>query len=116
MCGIAGILTDRTDLELPPVLVSMVASLRHRGPDDKGWEEIHLHDGIRLGLAHTRLSILDLSPAGHQPMHEAASGSWISYNGEVYNHLEIRKRLSAADYRSTSDTETLLKGWAELGP
>ncbi len=115
MCGIAGLLTDRADLNLAASLRSMVAALRHRGPDDEGWEEIHLHDGLRLGLAHTRLSILDLSPAGHQPMHEAASGSWITYNGEVYNHREIRKQLSADGFHSTSDTETLLKGWAERG-
>ncbi len=116
MCGIAGLLTDRTDLELARPLRSMLAALRHRGPDDEGFEEVRVRGGVRLGLVHTRLSILDLSPAGHQPMYDAASGSWIVYNGEVYNHLEVRKRLSAAEYCSTSDTETILKGWVELGP
>jgi asparagine synthase (glutamine-hydrolysing) len=111
MCGIAGILTTRTDLDLAPPLAAMTAALRHRGPDDEGVAEIALPGGVRLGLAQTRLAILDLSPAGHQPMTDEASGSWIVYNGEVYNHLSLRKELPHVAFRSTSDTETILHGW-----
>ena len=115
MCGIAGILTTRADLDLGPPLAAMTAALRHRGPDDEGTAEVALSGGIRLGLAQTRLAILDLSPAGHQPMTDAVSGSWIVYNGEVYNHLNLRKQLPNTPFRSTSDTETILYGWLHEG-
>jgi len=115
MCGVAGVLTDRDDLNLPPVLEKMLAALRHRGPDDEGCQEIALPEGCRLGLAHSRLSIIDLSYAAHQPMHDPQSDSWIVYNGETYNHPSIRKRLKESKFHSTGDTETILKGWAELG-
>ena len=115
MCGIAGVLTDRDDLNLPPVLEKMLAALRHRGPDDEGYQEIALPEGCRLGLAHSRLSIIDLSSAAHQPMHDPQSDSWIVYNGETYNHPSIRKHLKESRFHSTGDTETILKGWAELG-
>src|SRR5258708_6671959 len=105
MCGIAGVLTTRSNLEIPPILVAMTESLRHRGPDDEGIAGVALPGGVRLGLAHTRLAILDLSPAGHQPMTDPASGSWIVYNGEVYNHLSLRKQMPDVVFRSTSDTE-----------
>src|SRR5437868_1366569 len=115
MCGIAGILTARAETDLESVLGRMTEALRHRGPDDAGSEEIALPGGYRLGLAHTRLSILDLSPAGHQPMEEPETGSWIVYNGETYNHAEIRQRLARKAFRSTGDTETVLQGWVEQG-
>src|SRR5207245_1023916 len=102
MCGIAGILTDRDDLEIRSVLTRMQGALQHRGPDDEGIEEISLPGGYQLGLAHTRLAILDLSSGGHQPMSDPASGSWIVYNGEVYNHERIRRRLTDCVFRSTS--------------
>jgi asparagine synthase (glutamine-hydrolysing) len=115
MCGIAGILTTRHDLELTSPLTAMLRALRHRGPDDEGYEEITLPGGCRLGLAQTRLAIIDLSPAGHQPMEEAESGSWIVYNGETYNHQSVREQLADGRFQSTSDTETILKGWVERG-
>ena len=115
MCGIAGILTTRADLDLGPPLAAMTAALRHRGPDDEGNAQVTLPGGVRLGLAHTRLAILDLSTAGHQPMTDDASGSWIVYNGEVYNHLGLRKNLPDVAFRSTSDTETILRGWIHQG-
>ncbi len=115
MCGIAGILTTRADLDLGPPLAAMTAALRHRGPDDEGTAQVTLPGGVRLGLAHTRLAILDLSTAGHQPMTDDASGSWIVYNGEVYNHQLLRKRLADDAFRSTSDTETILRGWVQHG-
>src|SRR6266851_2480134 len=115
MCGIAGILTAEGDLELRPAVGRMLCALQHRGPDDEGCEEMALPGGYRLGLAHSRLAILDLSPAGHQPMHDEASGSWIVYNGEVYNHEDIRRRMRDCTFRSSSDTETLLKSWVRHG-
>jgi asparagine synthase (glutamine-hydrolysing) len=91
----------------------MVATLRHRGPDDEGiWTD------CRAGLAHARLSIIDLSPAGHQPMASADGTAWITYNGEIYNFAEIRQELEALGYpfRSRSDTEVIVNGWHAWGP
>lgn len=97
----------------------MADQIAHRGPDDQGvWVEA----GSGLALAHRRLSVLDLSPAGHQPM-SSASGRWvIAYNGEVYNHLELRRVLAsegaAPAWRGHSDTETLLaciEAWGVQG-
>src|SRR5882724_384091 len=90
----------------------MIAMLRHRGPDDEGvWTD------RRAGLAHARLSIIDLSPAGHQPMASADETAWITYNGEIYNFAEIRRELEAAGYgfRSRSDTEVIVYGWQAWG-
>lgn len=115
MCGIAGILTSREDLDFGGVLPRMQQALAHRGPDDCGIQQIALPNGLRLGLVHTRLSILDLSSAGRQPMCDETSQSWLVYNGEIYNHLDIRRTLTDQDFTSTSDTETLLKAWDELG-
>jgi asparagine synthase (glutamine-hydrolysing) len=115
MCGIAGILTTRDDLDLSLALAGMQEALRHRGPDDEGCQEVSLPHGYRLGLVHTRLAILDLSPAGHQPMVDANSGSWIVYNGEVYNHEQVRRQMGQAAFASTGDTQTILKGWVESG-
>ena len=115
MCGIAGILTDNQRLDVASDLRNMRSALRHRGPDDEGQEEVGLPNGLRLGLAQTRLSILDLSPAGHQPMSDPDSGSWIVYNGEAYNHPQVRRQLTGCTFQSTSDTETILKGWVQRG-
>ena len=94
----------------------MAFVLRHRGPDDHG---IWFDADARIGLAHTRLSILDLSTAGHQPMPSASGRFIISFNGEIYNHLEMRRRLqeasSAPNWRGHSDTETLLAGFEAWG-
>lgn len=107
MCGICGIygLTDQEN-----ILRKMVAAIAHRGPDDQGlWT-----DSRRVGLGHTRLSILDLSPLGHQPMHSACGRYTIVYNGEVYNHLTLREGLDYP-FRSTSDTETILAAVSAWG-
>ena len=115
MCGIAGFLLSRTEAphtELEARLWAMIATLRHRGPDDEGvWS-----DG-RAGLAHARLAIIDPSPAGHQPMASADGAVWITYNGEVYNFAEIREELLARGYafRSRSDTEVIVNGWHAWG-
>ncbi len=90
----------------------MIGTLRHRGPDDQGvWQ-----DGV-CGLAHARLSIIDLSPAGHQPMGSADGRVWISYNGEIYNFMELRTELEAKGYvfRSRSDTEVIIYGYLAWG-
>jgi asparagine synthase (glutamine-hydrolysing) len=116
MCGIAGFLAAGSVPPAPELearLWRMITPLRHRGPDDEGvWT-----DG-RAGLAHARLSIIDLSPAGHQPMASADDSVWITFNGEVYNFREIRRELAALGYRfrSRSDTEVVVNGWHAWGP
>jgi asparagine synthase (glutamine-hydrolysing) len=115
MCGIGGFLLSRPapPVELEARLARMVATLRHRGPDDEGvWT-----DG-RAGLAHARLSIIDLSPAGHQPIASADGAVWLSCNGEIYNFAEIRGELEALGYRfrGHSDSEVVVNGWHAWGP
>src|SRR5271166_1910534 len=116
MCGISGFLLPGSTIPRGAAesrLWSMIATLRHRGPDDEGvWT-----DG-RAGLAHARLSIIDLSPARHQPMASADGTAWITYNGEIYNFAEIRLQLEALGYpfRSRSDTEVIVNGWHAWGP
>jgi len=109
MCGIAGFLSDNFEAPLKRCLEQMAGSLHHRGPDDQGeWSD----DDLGLGLCHTRLSILDLSSAGHQPMISSSGRYIMVYNGEIYNHLSLRKELQKQhpdhQWRGTSDTETLL--------
>ncbi len=116
MCGIAGIIArGRDPARLRDATQRMTDALAHRGPDDAGIESLALPGGIQVCLGHRRLSILDLSPNGHQPMGDARSGSWVVFNGEIYNHLELRRELPDT-FRSTSDTETLLRGWVAKGP
>ncbi len=118
MCGIFGIVTTRPRSELIEPINAAVRALRHRGPDDEGVEFISdERDGLTVAFAHRRLAILDLSPAGHQPMRDDGSGNWITYNGEVFNFRDIRPRLLKAGlrFRSESDTEVLLKGFGLLG-
>lgn len=104
MCGIAGIVGALPD---PDVVERMVARLHHRGPDDRGtWRT----DGAHLG--HTRLAILDLSDAGHQPMTHGPLT--ITYNGEVYNFRQLRRELDG-EFRSNGDTEVVLRLYAEHG-
>src|SRR5271165_2914494 len=93
----------------------MTQAIRHRGPDDAGVEAL---SGGHVWLGHRRLSIVDLSALGHQPMRSADGGYWISYNGEVYNFAEIRRELELRGhrFRSHSDTEVILAAWLEWGP
>jgi asparagine synthase (glutamine-hydrolysing) len=115
MCGIAGFVTvgsSPPQAELEARLWRMISQLRHRGPDDKGvWA------GGRAGLAHARLSIIDLSPAGHQPMASADGSVLITYNGEIYNFSEIRGELARLGYRfcSRTDPEVIVNGWHAWG-
>ncbi|MFZ5790038.1 MAG: asparagine synthase (glutamine-hydrolyzing) [Pseudomonadota bacterium] len=110
MCGIFGAVTDSgTAVHAQAGL----AHLRHRGPDSEGVKELELV-GRRVVFGHTRLAILDLSPAGHQPM-TSRDGRWlVSYNGEIYNHLELRRDLEV-NFRGHSDTETLVEHLATHG-
>ena len=104
MCGICGILNFKERPVQPELLRSMLDTIRHRGPDDGG---LHLKDG--LGLGHARLSIIDLS-GGHQPMSNHDRSVWITFNGEIFNYLELREELLQKGRRfvTASDTEVLL--------
>jgi asparagine synthase (glutamine-hydrolysing) len=115
MCGIAGIIDPARDVpDLIEVVDAMTTSLRHRGPDDDGvWSDLHV--GVALG--HRRLSIVDLSREGRQPMRSADERFVITYNGEIYNHSDLRVQLDARGhrFRGTSDTEVLLAAIVEWG-
>ena len=116
MCGIAGVLLPNAASPAPEIearLWHMIAPIRHRGPDDEGvWT-----DGL-CGLAHARLSIIDLSPAGHQPIASADGTVWLTYNGEIYNFADLREELAALRYvfRSRTDSEVIANGWHAWGP
>lgn len=113
MCGIAGIL-HRDGHGAEPVLVQrMGAALAHRGPDGAG----EYVDGP-VGLAHRRLAIIDLSPAGHQPMATADGRFVLTYNGEIYNFPALRAELQAHghQFRSRTDSEVVLHAWSAWGP
>jgi len=112
MCGICGIINDSNreninqhDLEV------MIRKIKHRGPDDEGY-----FVNPSIGLGHCRLSIIDLE-TGHQPMANEDNSLWISYNGEVYNYVELREELMKRGHRfkTKSDTEVILHGYEEYG-
>ncbi len=118
MCGIVGILSYKDHIP-PGVLESATLSLAHRGPDDSGTVKLKA-GALEIGLGHRRLSILDLSPLGHQPMQDPVTGSWIVYNGEIYNFRDLRRELEAegVQFRGHSDTEVILAAyrvWGESG-
>src|SRR5262245_52035331 len=103
MCGIVGIASRFSGIDLG-LLATACDSLRHRGPDDAGlWQSL---DGC-VGLAQRRLAIIDLSPSGHQPMADASGQLWITFNGEIYNYLDLRRELAARGhcFHTASDTE-----------
>src|SRR5690349_10830292 len=114
MCGIAGFLTGASDgraRELAEVSSAMDECLQHRGPDDHGsW----IDEESGVALVHRRLSIIDLSPAGHQPMISADGRYVLTYNGEIYNYRELRAELGG-DWRSDSDSEVILRAYARWG-
>lgn len=116
MCGIAGYFSERAPEFGGGVLVAMGDAIAHRGPDDQGaWFDPE----AGIGLVHRRLSIVDLSEAGHQPMASHSFRYIIVFNGEIYNHLELRRALEAQgqapEWRGHSDTETLLAGFDVWG-
>jgi asparagine synthase (glutamine-hydrolysing) len=120
MCGIAGILTAG-DADVRSVVTAMTGRMIHRGPNDSGFEEIRLRsparESLRVGLGFRRLAIQDLSPAGHQPMCDPASGDWLVFNGELYNFQHLRQELEAqgAVFRGRSDSEVLLRALSLRG-
>jgi asparagine synthase (glutamine-hydrolysing) len=111
MCGIAGFAGGKwsSEAEQARTLAAMARSIRHRGPDHSA---IWLDCESKVGFAHNRLAIIDISPAGNQPMHSHSGRYVIVYNGEIYNHQELRKQLEAEaqapNWAGHSDTETLL--------
>ncbi|MDX6711450.1 MAG: hypothetical protein QOH96_2466 [Blastocatellia bacterium] len=116
MCGICGVweygaVQGRVDGTL---ITRMRDQMTHRGPDDEGQL---IFDSGRGGLGFRRLSIIDLSPAGHQPMHGCTDRIWVVFNGEIYNHLQLRKGLEQRGHRYTShsDTETIIHLYEEYG-
>ncbi|MGO9179058.1 MAG: asparagine synthase (glutamine-hydrolyzing) [Candidatus Limnocylindrales bacterium] len=114
MCGIAGSVALREDMPPPALadLVAMVGALRHRGPDEFG-----LYRDRRAGLGHARLSIIDLA-TGQQPLSNESGSTWVVFNGEIYNYVELRAELAALGhlFRTRSDTEVVVHAyeqWAE---
>lgn len=112
MCGIAGLINFNGAAVSPTILQRMTDAIAHRGPDGEG----HWIEG-NVGIGHRRLAIIDLSPAGHQPMASADHRYFISFNGEVYNFRELRSELEAKGYwfRSKTDSEVVLNAFAEWG-
>jgi asparagine synthase (glutamine-hydrolysing) len=113
MCGILGIVSRTPNADIS-WFKNGLNSILHRGPDDVGeWVSSDGH----VGLAHRRLSIVDLSTAGHQPMHDKNTGQVIAFNGEIYNFHELRKELCQKGYSfySQTDTEVVLKAYTEWG-
>ncbi|MDP4092270.1 MAG: asparagine synthase (glutamine-hydrolyzing) [Bacillota bacterium] len=112
MCGIAGIFNMNGEPASPVILKKMTDSIAHRGPDGEGF----FVDSF-IGLGHRRLAIIDLSPAGHQPMMTSDGRYIISYNGEVYNYMQLRLELESLGYQfhSKSDTEAVLLSYAQWG-
>jgi asparagine synthase (glutamine-hydrolysing) len=113
VCGIVGF-CGKDKFTDEATLLSMRDTLAHRGPDDSG---LYIDTEHNVGLGHTRLSIIDLSSLGHQPMSNDSGTIWITYNGEVYNFKEIREELEKKGYtfRSNTDTEVLVKAYEEWG-
>ena len=119
MCGLVGFLynKDMEDSTVSSQLISMTSSLSHRGPDDHGF---WTNQELKIAIGHRRLSVLDLSSAGHQPMHSSSGRYIIAFNGEIYNHLNLRERLDIESDNSIkwvghSDTETLLSCFEAWG-
>ncbi|OLE51015.1 MAG: asparagine synthase (glutamine-hydrolyzing) [Acidobacteria bacterium 13_1_20CM_3_53_8] len=118
MCGIVGALMKGTREQSVEIVARGVSALAHRGPDDKDIVEVDSsHDNVKVVFGHRRLSIIDLSEGGHQPMRDRETGNWITYNGEVYSYLSLRKELEDERRRwvSHSDTEVVLRAFAKWG-
>ena len=115
MCGIAGIFNfGSSPTDDRATACRMRDAMTHRGPDDSG---LYQSPDRRLVLAHRRLSIVDVSPAGHQPMTNEDGAIWITFNGEIYNHLELRNPLLARGhtFKSRSDTEVIVHAYEDSG-
>ncbi|PZO35365.1 MAG: asparagine synthase (glutamine-hydrolyzing) [Pseudanabaena frigida] len=114
MCGIAGVLTTSFQSSIEQYMQIMQNALKHRGLDDRG---TYLSEDRTTALVHTRLSIIDLSANGHQPMHIDNQRYWITFNGEIYNFRELRNQLKneGETFFSHTDTEVILKLYAKHG-
>src|ERR1700741_70240 len=114
MCSISGIFkAGQSSVDLSDVVRRMNEAQKHRGPDDHGETRVEFHGG-EVALGNTRLAIIDTSAAGHQPMNDPATGSWITYNGETYNFEALRKELPGP-WLSTTDTEVVLHAYRHFG-
>ena len=104
MCGIAGIISHEPEARIRP----MLDSIEHRGRDDEGvWTSLEIDDaGRRACLGHRRLSIIDTSSAGHQPMLSADGRFVLTFNGEIYNYLELKRELESRGLNFQTDTDT----------
>ncbi len=109
MCGISGIAGLGWQKEQ---LQAMVASQHHRGPDNTA---LYIDPSCKVGLGHNRLSIIDLSPAAHQPISNYDGSLWLVFNGEIYNYLELRSELGDYPYRSQTDSEVILTAYERWG-
>jgi asparagine synthase (glutamine-hydrolysing) len=113
MCGIVG-LASKQEAVSAQILTAMIDRLRHRGPDDRGqWSS----PDNRVGLGHTRLAIIDLSSAGHQPIQDGSGKLWLTFNGEIYNFQELRQELEQHGHRfhSNTDSEVVLHAYRQWG-
>jgi asparagine synthase (glutamine-hydrolysing) len=115
LCGILGKITISGVHESPATFDAALSHIEHRGPDDRGVFHMVTQENIQISLGHTRLSILDISSAGHQPMVSQRTGAVIVYNGEVYNFKEIRNQLEqrGLSFTSTCDTEVIIAAYDE---
>ena len=113
MCGICGYISKK-NITLDQ-LKDMNDAMYHRGPDDGGVEIYDMPGGWQVGFAQRRLSILDLSALGHQPMHSADKRISVVYNGEIYNYLELKEELADYPFRSNCDTEVIIAAYLKWG-
>lgn len=113
MCGICGYISKR-EIDLQQ-LIAMNDTMYHRGPDDCGAEIFEGNSGYSLGLAQRRLSILDLSELGHQPMYSSDKRVSLVFNGEIYNYMELRSGLNEYDFISSCDTEVIIAAYLKWG-
>ena len=118
MCGIAGIYNSTENSEeLQSLARSLTDMLKHRGPDGNGYKVLDQQNNRRTMFAHTRLSIIDLTDNAAQPMTDSIGRFFITYNGEIYNHLELRQELEnlGSVFRTNSDTEVIIESYKKWG-
>ena len=113
MCGICGFVADRTVTK--DTLLRMNLSLAHRGPDDHGEEIYQINADTYVGFGHRRLSIMDLSDRGHQPMHSPNGRISVIFNGEIYNYRELRGEICDYPFCTECDTEVIIAAYLKWG-